>query len=361
MRVLFWGTPEFATSALRALVGEGFDVVGVVTQPDRPHGRSRSTLVPPPVKVVAQAEDIPVLQPERPRGDEFIASLRALAPDVSIVVAYGHILPRDVIDLPPRGTLNIHASLLPALRGAAPIQAAIRNGLTETGVTVMRMVEALDAGPIVHQETVPILPDETYGELQMRLAELGAQALIDGLAFSRPARRRKRRRRNPARRTRRRSRARRAASTGCGRRQRSRASFARMIRSRARGPRCASTNCACSALARCTWTADRLARFSRSRRPEWSSPRARGPCWSAPRTPRTSGGCRPRNCSPGGKSPSATCSARRASGRAPLPRADANRPPSCAAHTIATPPPARAARAARCPAAQAPDRARGAA
>lgn len=183
MRVLFWGTPEFATSALRALVGEGFDVVGVVTQPDRPHGRSRSTLVPPPVKVVAQAEDIPVLQPERPRGDEFIASLRALAPDVSIVVAYGHILPRDVIDLPPRGTLNIHASLLPALRGAAPIQAAIRNGLTETGVTVMRMVEALDAGPIVHQETVPILPDETYGELQMRLAELGAQALIDGLAF----------------------------------------------------------------------------------------------------------------------------------------------------------------------------------
>lgn len=181
MRVLFWGTPEFATPALRALIGEGFEVVGVVTQPDRPHGRSRSALVPPPVKVEALKEEIPVLQPERPRGDEFLAALKELEPDLSVVVAYGHILKRDVIDLPPRGTLNIHASLLPLLRGAAPIQAAIRDGFIETGVTIMRMVEALDAGPILLQHTVPIPADATYGELQVTLAETGAQALIEAL------------------------------------------------------------------------------------------------------------------------------------------------------------------------------------
>ena len=183
MRVLFWGTPEFAASPLRALIGEGFDVVGVVTQPDKPQGRSRGTLVPPPVKVIAQGEDIPVFQPDRPRGDDFIASLRALAPDLSVVVAYGHILPREAVDLPARGTLNIHASLLPALRGAAPIQEAIRSGLTETGVTIMRMVEALDAGPILLQREVPILPDTTCGELQLELSEVGAETLIEALAM----------------------------------------------------------------------------------------------------------------------------------------------------------------------------------
>ncbi|MBC7672619.1 MAG: methionyl-tRNA formyltransferase, partial [Polaromonas sp.] len=114
MRVLFWGTPEFATAPLRALIGEGFDVVGVVTQPDKSVGRSRSTVQASPVKLVAIAEGIPVLQPEKPRGDEFMAAMAALAPDVSVVVAYGHILPRAVIDLPRLGTLNIHASLLPA-------------------------------------------------------------------------------------------------------------------------------------------------------------------------------------------------------------------------------------------------------
>jgi methionyl-tRNA formyltransferase len=183
MRVLFWGTPEFAAPALRALVGEGFDVVGVVTQPDKPQGRSRSELVPSPVKTVALQEEIPVLQPDRPRGEEFVASLRKLEPDVSVVAAYGHILPLEVIALPRLGTLNIHASLLPTLRGAAPIQAAIRDGFAETGVTIMRMVEALDAGPILLQETVAIVADETYGELQMRLAELGAQALIEALTL----------------------------------------------------------------------------------------------------------------------------------------------------------------------------------
>ena len=183
MRVLFWGTPEFATPPLRALLGEGFDVVGVVTQPDRAVGRSRSTLEPSPVKRTALAESIPVLQPEKPRGLEFEAALRALEPDLSVVVAYGHILPRTVIDLPRRGTLNIHASLLPSLRGAAPIQGAILQGLEETGVTIMRMVPALDAGPIMHQVTTPIAGDETAGELSLRLSELGALALVEALSL----------------------------------------------------------------------------------------------------------------------------------------------------------------------------------
>lgn len=183
MRVLFWGTPEFATPPLRALLGEGFDVVGVVTQPDKPVGRSRSLRQAPPVKRVAQEEGIPVLQPEKPRGDEFIRQLRDLAPDISVVVAYGHILSREVIELPPRGTLNIHASLLPEYRGAAPIQAAIRDGLEWTGVSIMRMVQKLDAGPVILQLGTTVNPDETYGELSLRLSELGAAALIEALTL----------------------------------------------------------------------------------------------------------------------------------------------------------------------------------
>ena len=183
MRVLFWGTPEFAAPPLLALIGEGFDVVGVVTQPDKAIGRSRSKLEPPPIKLIALDESLPVLQPEKPRGDEFIAQVRALEPDISVVVAYGHILPTAIIDLPRLGTLNIHASLLPALRGAAPIQAAIRDGHSETGVTIMRMVKALDAGPIILQARTPVPNDETYGELQLRLAEMGAMAVIEALAL----------------------------------------------------------------------------------------------------------------------------------------------------------------------------------
>jgi methionyl-tRNA formyltransferase len=186
MQVLFWGTPDFATPALRALVGEGHDVVAVVTQPDRPRargGRNRAVLDASPVKVVALEEGIPVLQPERPRGEEFVASLRALAPDVSVVVAYGHILTKEVIDLPRLGTLNIHGSLLPLYRGAAPIQAAVRDGCHETGVSIMRMVPALDAGPVILALPTPILPDETAGELQLRLAEVGAEGIVEALAL----------------------------------------------------------------------------------------------------------------------------------------------------------------------------------
>ncbi|MDQ6689029.1 MAG: methionyl-tRNA formyltransferase [Gemmatimonadota bacterium] len=182
MRVLFWGTPEFAAAPLRALIGEGFDVVGVVTQPDKPQGRSRE-IIPSPVKQIATEEEIPLFQPKNARGPELPEALKAVEPDISIVVAYGHILPQQIIDLPPKGTLNIHASLLPLLRGAAPIQAAIRQGLTETGVTIMRVVPALDAGPILLQAGTQIFDDETYGELQERLSELGALSLIEALTL----------------------------------------------------------------------------------------------------------------------------------------------------------------------------------
>jgi methionyl-tRNA formyltransferase len=183
MKVLFWGTPEFATPSLRALIGEGYDVVGVVTQPDRPQGRSRTRLVAPPVKEIALEEGIPLWQPEKPRTPEFLGAITALAPDASIVVAYGNILTATAIDVPRLGTFNVHASLLPQLRGAAPIQAAIRDGLTETGVTIMRLVPALDAGPMLLRRSTPIADDETYGELTLRLAELGAVALIEALTL----------------------------------------------------------------------------------------------------------------------------------------------------------------------------------
>jgi methionyl-tRNA formyltransferase len=183
VRVLFWGTSTFAVPSLRALVGEGFDVVGAVTQPDRPVRRSRSTVVAPPVKETAAAEQIPVLQPERPRGAPFLASIAALEPEISVVVSYGHLLPRAAIELPPLGTINVHASLLPKLRGAAPIQAAVRDGYIETGISIVRMVSELDAGPIILQARTPIASDETYGELELRLSELGALALVEALTL----------------------------------------------------------------------------------------------------------------------------------------------------------------------------------
>ncbi|MEX2473382.1 MAG: methionyl-tRNA formyltransferase [Gemmatimonadota bacterium] len=182
MKILFWGTPDFAVPSLRALVGEGFDIVGVVSQPDRPAGRGRH-LTPSPVKQVAIEEGLTVLTPDRPRGDDFLSLIGDLSPDVSVVVAYGHILKREVLDVPRLGSINLHASLLPKLRGAAPINWAIARGHEETGVTVMRMVEAMDAGPVIHQVAEPILADETAGELTIRLSEVGAAALVEALAF----------------------------------------------------------------------------------------------------------------------------------------------------------------------------------
>ncbi len=182
MRILFWGTPAFALPSLRAVGGEGHEVVGVVTRPDRPAGRGRR-LRPSPVKEFAEAEGIPVLTPERPRGDDFLEALRKLAPELSVVVAYGHILPREVLDLPPLGSINVHASLLPELRGAAPVNWAIIRGHTATGVTIMRMVEAMDAGPILLQVEEPIGEQETASELGARLAEVGAAALVEALTL----------------------------------------------------------------------------------------------------------------------------------------------------------------------------------
>ncbi len=182
MRVLFWGTPEFSLPALRALTDEGHDVVAVVTQPDRPAGRGRQPSQSP-VKQMATDEMIPVLQPERADDAEFIASARALEPEVSVVVAYGQILKPEVLELPTFGSLNIHASLLPELRGAAPVHWAIIQGHEESGVSIMQMEAGLDSGPVLHQVRQPIRPDESMSDLAMQLAELGASALIEALAL----------------------------------------------------------------------------------------------------------------------------------------------------------------------------------
>ena len=182
MKVLFWGTPDFALPGLHALLGEGHEVVGVVTQPDRPAGRGQ-TLRASAIKEFALREDLPVLQPERARGAEFIAQVRDLAPDLSVVIAYGQILKRELLELPPLGSINVHASLLPELRGAAPINWAIIRGYTTTGVTVMRMVERMDAGPIIMQIEEPILADERASDLWTRLSEIGAAALVESLAL----------------------------------------------------------------------------------------------------------------------------------------------------------------------------------
>ncbi|MGI9628347.1 MAG: methionyl-tRNA formyltransferase [Longimicrobiales bacterium] len=182
MKVLFWGTPEFALPTLDALEDEGHHVVGVVTQPDRPKGRGRK-MAPSPVSAFAEAEGYEVFKPDRPRGDEFVGSIRALGADISVVVAYGHILVREVLDVPELGSINVHASLLPKLRGAAPINWALVRGFDETGVTVMRMVEAMDAGPILAQQTTPISPEDNARVLGRRLAELGAITLVETLAL----------------------------------------------------------------------------------------------------------------------------------------------------------------------------------
>lgn len=182
MRILFWGTPTFALPALRALLGEGHEVVGVVTQPDRPAGRGRE-LRRSPVKSAALAEGIPVHQPERARGEPLLQAIGELKPELSVVVAYGQILPLEVLQAPELGSVNIHASLLPELRGAAPVQWAIIRGYEVTGVTIMRMEEGLDSGPVFHAVAEPVRADESASDLLMRLSEIGAEALIEALAI----------------------------------------------------------------------------------------------------------------------------------------------------------------------------------
>lgn len=181
MKVLFWGTPEFAIPALRALSDEGHDVVGVVTQPDRPAGRGRQPTTSA-IKAYALEEMIPVLQPEKAVGDDFVARIRELQPDLSVVVAFGQILRPEILSLPPGGSVNIHASLLPELRGAAPIHWAIIHGYQTTGVTIMQMETGLDSGPVLRQVEEQIRPDESMSDLATRLSELGAEALVETLA-----------------------------------------------------------------------------------------------------------------------------------------------------------------------------------
>jgi methionyl-tRNA formyltransferase len=179
MRVIFLGTPEFAVPSLLALASE-HDVVAVFTQPDRPRGRSNQ-LSESPVKAAAKALGIPVHQPERIRRPESVDILRCLSPEIMVVVGYGQLIPQLIIDLPPHGILNVHASLLPAYRGAAPIQWAIANGETETGVTIMQIDAGLDTGNMLLKASVCIGADETAPELSARLALLGASLLLEGI------------------------------------------------------------------------------------------------------------------------------------------------------------------------------------
>lgn len=176
-RIIFAGTPEFALAALKALVDAGLPPVAVLTQPDRPAGRGRK-LTASPVKKFASQQDIPVLQPKTLRDGDARAAIAALRPDVMIVAAYGLLLPQEVLDIPSHGCVNVHASLLPRWRGAAPIQAAILAGDARTGISLMAMTAGLDCGPVYATQSIAIAADETAAELHDRLAELGGALLI---------------------------------------------------------------------------------------------------------------------------------------------------------------------------------------
>ncbi|MEX0603367.1 MAG: methionyl-tRNA formyltransferase [Marinobacter sp.] len=180
MRLVFAGTPDFAATALRALLASGHQIVGVYSQPDRPSGRGRK-LIPSPVKQVAIEWSLPVFQPESLKAKEAQAELKALDPELIVVAAYGLILPRAVLDIPPGGCLNIHASLLPRWRGAAPIQRAIAAGDSESGITIMQMAEGLDTGDMLYKSTTSIESNDTGGSLHDRLAEMGGVAIVEAL------------------------------------------------------------------------------------------------------------------------------------------------------------------------------------
>jgi len=178
LKVLFWGTPEFASESLKTLLKSRHRIVGVVTQPDRPKGRGKK-LTPPPVKVIAQEHGIPVFQPEKIKNNlELIKNLRNLNPDISVVVAYGKILPDKIINLPRYKTINVHASLLPRYRGAAPIHRAIMEGNEKTGVCIMEITQELDAGDVYDCVEIPITEKDDIISLHNKLAREGAKLLI---------------------------------------------------------------------------------------------------------------------------------------------------------------------------------------
>ncbi len=176
IKLLFMGTPEFALPSLKMLIEEGYNICGVFSQPDRVAGRGHK-VTPPPVKVVAQENNIPVFQYEKVKSEEGVAKIKALAPDLIITAAFGHILTQEILDIPKYGCINVHASLLPKLRGAAPIQWAIINGETKTGITTMYTVLALDAGDILEQDEMGIPKEITAGELYEKLSVLGKDTL----------------------------------------------------------------------------------------------------------------------------------------------------------------------------------------
>jgi methionyl-tRNA formyltransferase len=178
MRLVFMGTPDFASASLEALLRSNDSVVGIVTQPDRPKGRGQ-TLTPSPVKLLAQRAQIPLLQPLKMKDPEFLHALAEWEPDMIAVAAFGRILPAAILSLPPRGCINVHGSLLPKYRGAAPIQWAIINGETETGITTMLMDEGMDTGAILLQEAISIAANETSGTLAPRLAKIGGKLLVE--------------------------------------------------------------------------------------------------------------------------------------------------------------------------------------
>ncbi|GAA0358829.1 methionyl-tRNA formyltransferase [Bacillus horti] len=180
MKIVFMGTPDFAVPSLDRLIADGYDVIGVVTQPDRPKGRKR-TLTPPPVKEAALKHNLPVLQPERLKGSPEQEQLIEWAPDLIVTAAFGQLLPEEVLQLPKLGCINVHASLLPQYRGGAPIHQAIIDGQQETGVTIMYMVKALDAGDILTQRSLPILDDDNVATMFQKLSIVGAELLADTL------------------------------------------------------------------------------------------------------------------------------------------------------------------------------------
>ena len=182
MRILFMGTPEFAVPSLEALVAAGHEVCGVFSQPDKPVGRHQNKLQPTPVKECALAHNIPVFQPVKMRDGTALAQIQALAPELIVVAAYGRILPDDILACPSKGCINVHSSLLPRYRGAAPINWAVLNGDTVSGVTIMHMATELDAGDIIAQEATEIGPDETAEELYRRLSVLGAGLLVQAVS-----------------------------------------------------------------------------------------------------------------------------------------------------------------------------------
>ncbi len=179
-KIVFMGTPEFAVPVLKALMEGPNQTVAVVTQPDRPKGRGRK-LVPSPIKVLAEKAGIAVFQPEKVRSPEFLSQVRDLDPDLLVVAAYGQILPQELLDIPRIMPINVHGSLLPAYRGAAPIQWAIIQGDTETGITIMKMDVGMDTGPLLLQKALTIGPEETFGKLYERMAELGARLFVQAL------------------------------------------------------------------------------------------------------------------------------------------------------------------------------------